>query len=611
MTRTFPPCSSSGQRGPAPVRPEWHARRRAPPSLRRRRLHTPSTRRARACRGITARDVARTRSAPFLNDFREIGGDRWLALMADGHARAFLPNHDLFPCLAFIRLGIIAPGVRAAALGSLQRRARRGLGHDQQGAQIDGRVPAGVVFATARHFGLECTNLQLVELGERGLESQLIADNARMTLHDRLQCRLYGERILTPGPLEGSQGPLHRDVNFGLGDMGWRSPFGRLGGVQAGAPAEYEQIAQRIATEPVGAVHAATDLARGKQTRDRRLLRLWVDLDATHDVVRRWADLHRVLGDVDVRELFELMVHAGQFFFDVVGVLLGRDIQKDPAMRAAPPFRDLARDRFGDDVARQQLRRAPILFAIALHPRVGFRLGVGEVAFEHVRHVTEHEPLTAGILEDTAFAAHAFGDEYASHTRRPHHAGRMKLHELHVDQLGARVVGEGVAIDGVFPRVAGDLPPLPDATGREDDGARAEQHEPSRLAEIAQCARYPAAGHAQADDRALHVHVDIGMHRFVLKHANHLETGAIADVRQPAVRMTSERALVDAAVGRAVEQRAPRLELVDPVGGFLGVDLGHAPVVVHLAAAHRVAEMHAPAVFLHYGGTGGGRGAFG
>src|SRR5438105_5821302 len=120
MTRTFRPCSSSGQRGPAPVRPEWHARRRAPPSLRRRRLHTPSARRARACRGIAASDAARARSAPFLYEFREIGGDRWLALMANGHARAFLLNHDLFTRLAFIRLGIITAGVGAAALGSLQ-----------------------------------------------------------------------------------------------------------------------------------------------------------------------------------------------------------------------------------------------------------------------------------------------------------------------------------------------------------------------------------------------------------------------------------------------------------------------------------------------------------
>src|ERR1051326_1172149 len=75
------------------------------------------------------------------------------------------------------------------------------------------------------------------------------------------------------------------------------------------------------------------------------------------------------------------------------------------------------------------------------------------------------------------------------------------------------------------------------------------------------------------------------------------DLGAIADVGQAAVGVPAEWPLVDLAVAGAIEQRAPRLELVDAVGRFLGVDLRHAPVVVHLAAAHRVAEMHAPVVF--------------
>jgi len=69
--------------------------------------------------------------------------------------------------------------------------------------------------------------------------------------------------------------------------------------------------------------------------------------------------------------------------------------------------------------------------------------------------------------------------------------------------------------------------------------------------------------------------------------------------------------LVDAPVRRAVEQRAPRLELVDASGGFLSVDLRHAPVVVHLAAAHGVAEMHAPVVLGEHVAECRGRAAFG
>jgi len=56
------------------------------------------------------------------------------------------------------------------------------------------------------------------------------------------------------------------------------------------------------------------------------------------------------------------------------------------------------------------------------------------------------------------------------------------------------------------------------------------------------------------------------MHGLVLEHADHLEAGAVADVRQAAVRMAAEGPLVDAPVGRAIEQRAPRLELVDAIG---------------------------------------------
>jgi len=175
----------------------------------------------------------------------------------------------------------------------------------------------------------------------------------------------------------------------------------------------------------------------------------------------------------------------------------------------------------------------------------------------------------------------------------------MELHELHVDQFGACLVSQRVAVARVLPRVAGDLPGLPDAARRQHDGAGAEQGEASRLAEVPEGAGDAPADHEQAYDRALHVDIDSGVHPFVLQHADHLEAGAVADVGQAAVGVAAEGSLIDAPIGRAIEQRAPRLELIDAIGRFLRVDLRHAPVVVHLAAAHRVAEMHAPIVFGH------------
>ena len=60
-------------------------------------------------------------------------------------------------------------------------------------------------------------------------------------------------------------------------------------------------------------------LAGREQARHRRHLRVAIDAHAAHDVVRRRADLHRLLGDVDVGQLLELVVHARQLLLDVLG----------------------------------------------------------------------------------------------------------------------------------------------------------------------------------------------------------------------------------------------------------------------------------------------------
>ena len=94
----------------------------------------------------------------------------------------------------------------------------------------------------------------------------------------------------------------------------------------------------------------------------------------------------------------------------------------------------------------------------------------------------------------------------------------------------------------------------------------------------------------QAGDGELHEHVDPEAHRPLLQGADHLQAGAVADVGQPGVAVAAEVALADEPVGGAVEKRAPLLQLVHPLGCFLGVQLGHPPVVEELAAAHGVAE---------------------
>ena len=80
----------------------------------------------------------------------------------------------------------------------------------------------------------------------------------------------------------------------------------------------------------------------------------------------------------------------------------------------------------------------------------------------------------------------------------------------------------------------------------------------------------------------------------ILQRADHLEAGAIADVREPRVLVTSEVALEDLPVLRAIEDRAPLLELTNAIWRFLRVQLGHAPLVEVLPAAHRVGEVRLP-----------------
>ena len=86
------------------------------------------------------------------------------------------------------------------------------------------------------------------------------------------------------------------------------------------------------------------------------------------------------------------------------------------------------------------------------------------------------------------------------------------------------------------------------------------------------------------------------MNAVILERANHLQPGAIADMREARISMPAEVPLQNAAVLRPIENRAPRLEFADAIRRFLRVQLGHPPIVHVLAAAHRVGEVHPPAV---------------
>ena len=191
----------------------------------------------------------------------------------------------------------------------------------------------------------------------------------------------------------------------------------------------------------------------------------------------------------------------------------------------------------------------------------------------------------------------------------------MELHELHVDQRAADEHRHRVTITGVLPGVRGDLEGLADATGGDDDRGGVNGHEGAGRTPVGQHAGgatlVALAVHEDLGNRALSEDTDAGLvvaelllvlllqtDDLLLKGTDHLQAGAVADVSEARVLMATEVALADLAVGGAVEQGAVGLEFPDALRGFLRVQLGHAVLVQELAAAHGVAEVHAPAVVL-------------
>src|SRR2546429_638800 len=121
-----------------------------------------------------------------------------------------------------------------------------------------------------------------------------------------------------------------------------------------------------------------------------------------------------------------------------------------------------------------------------------------------------------------------------------------------------------------------------------------ENNKAAVFAPIAERAGNAIAISEQPRDGAFHVHVEAHLPAAVLQRANHFEPGAVAYVAQPLVRVAAESALQNLTLLGAIEERAPKLEFAHAIGGFLCVNLRHAPVVEHFPAAHRVAEVCAP-----------------
>src|SRR5208282_2370741 len=178
------------------------------------------------------------------------------------------------------------------------------------------------------------------------------------------------------------------------------------------------------------------------------------------------------------------------------------------AVRAATAGFDFVQNTARHVIAGEKFGwTAGILVALGIAPT--FLRIVGGLRLIGFRNVSEHEPLAIPVEQDPPIAAHTFGDKNTLDARRPDHAGRVKLHELHVNQFRAAMVRQRLAVARVFPGVAGDSIGATNPAGGKHNGFRPENLESSTLTLVAERANNTVAALLeQGDDRVFHVNFD-------------------------------------------------------------------------------------------------------
>ncbi len=231
--------------------------------------------------------------------------------------------------------------------------------------------------------------------------------------------------------------------------------------------------------------------SRGKQPGYVRHLGIGIHPDSAHHIVGRGPNFHGLPGDIDIGQLLELVIHAGQLLFDMFGGIRNLlfdpgDVEEHAPVRASTSFPYFTSNAAGHVVAGQQFGRAPgILITLGVTPT--FFLGIGRLVYIKRRNVLEHEALVVSVAQHPSFAPYAFRDQNAAHAGRPDHSGGMELHKFHVHQRRAGMVCESVAISGVLPAVAGDLVSPANTSRRQHDGFGTKQVKSPALAIVAKC----------------------------------------------------------------------------------------------------------------------------
>jgi hypothetical protein len=296
---------------------------------------------------------------------------------------------------------------------------------------------------------------------------------------------------------------------------------------------------------------------------------------------------------------------------DQVGLGLDAEVGADEVGDVGELGVDLLRGQVGEvEVDEVTACSAPSALTDLGEHRPAHHVAGGKVL--HCRRITLHKRLAIAVAEDAALAPCRLGQQDPELVD----AGRVELEELHVlerhpaaEEQAGPVPGEGVG-------VGRDLEHLAEAAGREEGGLALEDVEVTGRELIGDHARQRrvgagsavVAGEGHVEHDELREEVDVAGHALLVQGLQDHVARAVGRVTGPPHRgfpvvagVATEAALVDAAVGRAVEGQAQVLELDDGVDRLAAHDFGRRLVDQVVAALHRVEGVPLPGVVLHVG----------
>jgi hypothetical protein len=129
----------------------------------------------------------------------------------------------------------------------------------------------------------------------------------------------------------------------------------------------------------------------------------------------------------------------------------------------------------------------------------------------------------------------------------------MKLHELHIDKLGASMIRHRYPTSGAIPAVAGYFVNPAHASGCQDNRLRVKDLKTSAFAIISECADDPLVICQQLYNGMLLEEINPLVDPMVLKRPDHFQSGPVTNVREARIFVPAEITLKDPSVFCPVE----------------------------------------------------------